>query len=162
DQRRAFIASNLQFPSTPAADSALVQQLGIRDTGFFRKLDPKLRIPESYQTNLGVERYLGRGLAVEINFTATRGAHLWREFNVNAPVLPPNYANFSEYLASRDFPNFRQSPGGPRRLYNAGNAGELVRFVFEAPNPASPNSVGRVIEFGVPVSLFNLNSISSG
>src|SRR5262249_42307668 len=54
DQRRAFIASNLQFPSTPAADSALVQQLGIRDTGFFRKLDPKLRIPESYQTNLGV------------------------------------------------------------------------------------------------------------
>ena len=68
---------------------------------FSRRLDPGLRIPESFQTNFGVERDLGKGLVIEANFTLNRSLHLWREFNANAPVLPQGYQNFSEYLTSR-------------------------------------------------------------
>src|SRR5204862_7114801 len=103
DQRRAFIAANLNFPQTLRAGSALVQQFGVTNTAFSRRLDPALKIPESYQINAGIEHDLGRGFSVEANFTFTRGIHLWREFNANAPLLPSGYANFTEFLPSRDF-----------------------------------------------------------
>jgi hypothetical protein len=143
---RAFIAANIHFPET------LMPDFGMLRTNFSRRLDPKLRIPESYQINAGAERDLGRGYAVDANFTLTRGIHLWREFNVNAPVLPRGYKNFSEFLGSRDFINFSRS------LYGAATAGELVRFVYGS---STVNSVGRMTEFGVPVSVMNLNSPSS-
>ena len=143
---RAFIAAHVRFPET------LTPDFGALITNFSRRLDPALRIPESYQLNAGVERDLGRGYAVEANFTFTRGIHLWREFNANAPVLPSGYRNFSEFLASRDFANFNRS------LYDAATAGELVRFVFGS---STVNSVNRATQFGVPVSLMNLNSPSS-
>jgi hypothetical protein len=142
----AFIAAHIHFPETFTPD------FGVLSTNFSRRLDPKLRIPESYQINAGVERDLGRGYAVEANFTLTRGIHLWREFNANAPMLPAGYKNFSEFLASRDFANFSRS------LYGAATAGELVRFVYGSP---TVNAVSRVTEFGVPISVMNLNSPSS-
>lgn len=157
-QRRAFIAGNLRFPQTLNVDSLLVREFGIKNTAFSRRLDPRLRIPETYQVNAGIERDLGRGYSVEANFTFTRGIHLWREFNVNAPVLPQRYRNFSEFLASRDFPNFINPATTTRPLYNVGTAGELVRFVYGSSNS---NTVNRVVEFGVPVSVMNLNSPSS-
>ena len=150
DQRRAFIAEHLRFPEKLSSDSGLVRDFGVPNTDFSRRLDPALRIPESYQLSAGVERELGRGFSVEANFTLTRGIHLWREFNANAPVLPAGYRNFSEFLTSRDFTNFT------RTLYNASTAGELVRFVY-----GDSNTVSRVVEFGVPVSVMNLNSPSS-
>ena len=101
----------------------LVREFGVLNTDFSRRLDPRLRIPESYQLNAGVERDLGRGYSVEANFTFTRGIHLWREFNANAPVLPAGYSNFTEFLASRDFANFVNPLTGVRPLHNAGNAG---------------------------------------
>lgn len=159
-ERRTFIAANLTFPKVLSVDSTLVKQFGVLNSGFSRRLDPNLRIPESYQANVGVEREAGKDLVVEANYTFNRGLHLWREFNANAPRLPAGFQNFSEYLASRDFANFR-SPTGTRPLHNVASAGELVRFVFQPRDPASPNSVVRVMEFGVPISLVNLNSFTS-
>jgi hypothetical protein len=130
----------------------------VRNVDFSRRLDPALRIPESYQLNAGIERDLGRGYSVEANFTFTRGIHLWREFNANAAVLPAGYSNFSEFLASRDFANFINPVTGARPLYNVATAGELVRFVYGSENT---NTVNRSTEFGVPVSVMNLNSSSS-
>ena len=161
EQRRAFIAANIRFRQALSVDATLVQQFGVLNTEFLRRLDPSLRIPESYQLNAGVERDLGHGYAVETNFTFTRGIHLWREFNANAPVLPNGYQNFTEFLASRDFANFANTLTAVRPLHNAGNAGELVRFLHAGLNPENPNAVTRVIEFGVPVSVMNLNSTSS-
>jgi hypothetical protein len=161
EQRRAFIAPNIRFPDTLHADSDLVRQFGVLNSDFLRRLDPALRIPESYQLNAGVERDLGRGYSVEANFSFTRGIHLWREFNANAPVLPAGYNNFTEFLASRDFANFANPVTTLRPLFNAGNAGELVRFGHSVFNSENPNTVGRVLEFGVPVSLMNLTSTSS-
>jgi hypothetical protein len=157
-QRRAFITANLRFPQTLNIDSSLVRNLGVRNTNFSRRLDPHLRIPESYQVNAGIERDLGRGYSVEANFSFTRSIHLWREFNANAPVLPTGYRNFSEFLASRDFPNFISPATRTRPLYNAATAGELVRFIYSGTDT---NTVVRSIEFGVPVSVMNLNTASS-
>lgn len=161
DFRRDFISKNLQFPDVLTADSALVKQFGVLNTGFSRRLDPGLRIPESYQANVGFEQDLGHGYVFETNITFNRGLHLWREFNANAPRLPAGFKNFSEYLGSRDFANFRSSGSGLRPLYNVSTAGELVRFVFSPTDPANPNAVVRVSEFGVPISLINLNSFTS-
>jgi len=88
--------------------------------------------------------------------------HLWREFNVNAPALPKGFKNFTEYLATRDFANFVSVPGGLRPLYNGSSpaAGDLVRFVT-AVNPADPNAISRINEFGVGVNVISLNSVSS-
>ncbi|HKO42873.1 MAG TPA: TonB-dependent receptor [Pyrinomonadaceae bacterium] len=161
DFRRNFIATHLQFPEALTSDSPLVRQFGSVNLGFSRRLDPKLRIPESYQANVGFERELAGGFVFESNFTFNRGLHLWREFNANAPRLPNGFRNFSEFLGSQDFANFANGLPGPRPLYNASTAGELVRFVSAPPNPANPNAIVRVVEFGVPVSIFNLNSFSS-
>jgi hypothetical protein len=174
DFRRAFITANLRFPETLTVDSPLVRNFGVLNAGFSRRLDPALRIPESYQANVGFERDLGQGFVFETNYTFNRGLHLWREFNANAPRLPAGFKNFSEYLGSRDFVNFKSSPFGIRPLYNAGGAGELVRFSFGpfnsanparcagSFNPANPDSGGCINESGIPVTIFNLNSFSSG
>src|SRR5205085_11635609 len=85
DQRRAFIAANIRFPQTLTATSNVARQFGVANSNFSRRLDPALKIPESYQLNAGVERDLGHEYAVEANFSFTRALHLWREFNANAP-----------------------------------------------------------------------------
>ncbi|HEY0547086.1 MAG TPA: TonB-dependent receptor [Pyrinomonadaceae bacterium] len=172
-ERRAFIAANINFPQTFTTASTLIQQYAVHNTAFLRRLDPALRIPESYQANLGFERELGRGLVFEANYSLNRGIHLWREFNANAPALPAGYRDLTEYLLSRDFPNFRAGAGGIRPLYDVTSAGELVRFTlapFDPMNPArcpspftpsNPDVVGCIVEFGVPVTLINLNSFTS-
>jgi hypothetical protein len=161
EQRRKFIADNLHFPQPLSLDSLLVQQFAVRNTNFTRHLDPTLRIPESYQANLGFERELRHGFVFEANYTWNRGIHLWREFNANAPVLPKSYSDWTNFLLARDFVNFRDSLTGTRPLYNAASAGELVRFTLTSSDPTNPNAVGRINEFGVPISLVNLNSFSS-
>src|SRR5438132_8675843 len=160
-QRRAFISANLHFPQTLTLASPLTKQFGMLNSGFSRRLDPKLRIPESYQTNVGIERQIGSNLVFEANYTWNRGLHLWREFNVNAARLPKGFKNFTEYLASRDFANFLSRPGGVRPLLNSSTAGDLVRFVLMPSDLENPNSVVRIVEFGVPISLVNLNSFTS-
>jgi hypothetical protein len=160
-ERRAFIAANLSFPATLNLDSPVVKQFGALQTNFTRRLDPRLRIPESYQANVGVERELARGFVLEANYTFNRGIRLWREFNANAPRLPRGYKDFAAYLLARDFPNFRDA-AGTRPLYNTQAAGELVRFTLAAPDAANPDAIARVVESGVPVTIFNLDSFSSG
>lgn len=161
EARRLFIASNLNFPNALTLDSDLVREFAVRNSEFSRRLDPHLRMPESYQTNVGLEHDVGKGFVVEANLTMNRGIHLWREFNANAPLLPPGFANFSAYLASQDFANFRIGQTGIRPLYNASSAGELIRFVLLPVDPSNPNAVVRINEFGLPLSIINLNSISS-
>ena len=156
---RAAVLSQIHFPQSLTQDSAIVRQFGTLNAGFSRRLDPTLRIPESYQANIGFERELPRSWVFEANYTYNRSLHLWREFNVNAPRLPAGFANFTQYLATRDFPNF--ATNGVRPILNTSTAGELVRFVLAPPNPADPNAVVRITELGVSVSQVNLNAFSS-
>jgi hypothetical protein len=156
-ERRAFIDANLRFPRTLTADSPLVRDFGTRLTDFSRRLDPDLKIPESYQAHVGFEHELGRGFVVEANYTFNRGLRLWREFNANAPRVPLGFKDFTEYLLSLDFANFRDA-SGVRPVYGASTAGELVRFTLAPPDA---DNITRVIEFGVPVTVFNLGSVGS-
>jgi hypothetical protein len=160
EERRNFIVAQLHFPDTLTTDSALVKQFGSLNTDFSRQLEPSLRIPESYQMNFGIEHDIGSGFSLEANATFTRGIHLWREFNANAPQLPAGYRDFTSFLASRDFANFVNPTTRLRPIYGVSNAGELVRFVFQS-TAENPNSVNRMVEFGVPVSIFNLSSPTS-
>lgn len=159
--QRTAVLNQIRFPTPLTADSPLVRQFGTLNTGFSRRLDPTLRIPESYQANVGIERELPKRWVFEANYTYNRGIHLWREFNVNAPRLPAGFQNFTQYLATRDFPNFLSAPGGTRPIISTTTAGDLVRFVLAPPDPANPNNVVRIFELGIPISLVNLNAFTS-
>jgi hypothetical protein len=159
--QRAAVLNQIHFPQPLTAGSPLVTQFGVLNTGFSRRLDPTLRIPESYQANIGIERELPHKWVVEANYTYNRSLHLWREFNVNAPRLPSGFTNFTQYLATRDFPNFLSAPGDTRPIINTSTAGDLVRFVLTPPDAANPNNVVRIFELGIPISLVNLNAFTS-
>lgn len=91
------------FPAVLTPDHPLVQQYiaaGLNDNSFFRSLDPNLKIPESYQFNVGFERELTKGLVFEANFTLNRTIRLWRETNTNAPVIPSGFVDMADYLAN--------------------------------------------------------------
>ena len=178
EDEQAFVVANLTFPEVLTPDSPLVKKYGLLATNFSRRLDPSLRIPESYQANIGFEREVGTGFVFEANYTFNRGIHLWREFNANAPQLPAGFKDFTEYLLSRDFPNLRSGPVGTRPIFNQTGAGEFVRFTLDpfdladfdpsftdacasSANPDNPDFGGCIREFGVPITLINLNSFSS-
>ncbi len=72
-----------------ATQSFTVRQLS-RSGNVFRSIEDDIKIPESYQFNVGFERELFKGIVFESNLTYNRTARLWREYNPNAPVLPAN------------------------------------------------------------------------
>jgi hypothetical protein len=175
---RDFIADHLTFPNVLTPNSPLVREFGLLNRNFSRRLDPHLRIPESYQANVGFEREIGGGFVFETNYTFNRGIHLWREFNANAPRLPAGFKDFTEYLLSRDFPNVASPISGLRPLFDQQGAGEQVRFTLSpfdlsnfdpsitspcdpSANPDNPDFGGCIREFTSNITIINLNSFSS-
>jgi hypothetical protein len=85
-----------RFPNPVTLDTAIpINAAGATRTvrelsrpGAFRDLDPNIKIPESYQFNIGFEREIFKGITFETNFTLNKTIHLWREYNANAPILP--------------------------------------------------------------------------
>jgi hypothetical protein len=91
---RDFLSTQVPNPLTlqtlvpvNATQSFTVQQLA-RPSTEFRSLSSDIKIPESYQFNVGFEREIFKGIVFETNVTYNKTVHLWREFNPNAPVLP--------------------------------------------------------------------------
>lgn len=68
-----------------------------------RSVDPTLKIPESYQFNIGFEREIAKGLVFEANYTWNKTVRLWRDRNINTPVLPAGYADWTAYLIANPF-----------------------------------------------------------
>jgi len=108
---RTFLSTNFPNPLTldtqiPISATATRSVRDLSRPGAFRDLDPNLKIPESYQFNVGFERELFKGLVFESNFTLNKTVRLWRETNVNAPRLPDGtpdrdgngQVNFTDYL----------------------------------------------------------------
>ncbi len=69
-----------------------------------------LKIPESYQFNVGFEREVLKGFVFEANYTWNKTVHLWGESNPNAPSLAianarlgTNYADWTSYLDANNF-----------------------------------------------------------
>jgi len=68
-----------------------------------RSVEPGLKIPESYQFNVGFERELIKNWVFEANYTWNKTVHLWRDYNPNAPILPAGYADWTDYLIHNPF-----------------------------------------------------------
>jgi len=149
------ILSAIEFPN-PVADRNLIERFGLSETEFLRRISPELEIPYTIQTGFGIERELSRNLAVTLDYIFTRGAHLWRESNINAPRLPDGFANFTEYLLSRDFDN-RPNLHGVRPI--TGTSADIVRFDLSANSSSTPGAV-RIVN-GLRVLMLGLNTIRS-
>ena len=88
-----------------------------------RSVDADLKIPESYQFNIGFEREIFKGWVFEANYTWNKTVHLWRDSNPNAPslglansLLHKNYKDWTEYLRENPFSITNQN--GTTRTYN--------------------------------------------
>ncbi|HWP43494.1 MAG TPA: TonB-dependent receptor, partial [Blastocatellia bacterium] len=149
----------LQFVRFPRAimDRGLIERFGMKETEFLRRVSPDLEVPYTIQTGFGIERQIARKTVVTADYIFTRGAHLWRETNINAPVLPPGYSSFTEYLLSRDFDN-RPDRGGVRPL-TATNA-DVVRFDLGAGTSSTPGALRT--SNGLRVLTLGLNAPRSG
>jgi hypothetical protein len=145
----ASLLPTLRFPEVLAPGDPRVIQYGIRETAFRRRLEPSFRLPESHQSSLGFEFEVRRGLKIEANYVFNRGAHLWREVNINAPRLPVGFASFSELLRARDFDNALDPLTGMRPITTTGNA-DIVRFnLSQTPSQTAQEGGKRIIVFGL-------------
>lgn len=90
-----------------------------------RSVDSGLKIPESYQFNVGFERELFKGLVFEANYTWNKTVRLWRDRNINVPLLPAGYEDWTAYLLANPFV-FTNANGTTRtyRFY-AGNVSSI-------------------------------------
>ena len=148
----AGVLSAVRFPQ-PITDQSLVTRFGVAETSFLRRIDDDIEIPYTIQTGLGIERQISKNLVATLDYIFTRGAHLWRETNVNAPVLPPGFASFTEYLVSRDFDN-RPDANGERPV--SGSNADVVRF-DTGTNTSTSSGAIRVVN-GLRVLTLGLNA----
>lgn len=142
----------VHFPQ-PISDNTLIDKFGLAETKFLRRVSPDLEIPYTVQTGIGIERQLTKSLVATADYIYTRGAHLWRETNANAPVLPAGFDNFTQYLMSRDFDNRAGSIGG--RPISGSNA-DVVRFDTSANTSTTSGAIRT--ENGVRVLTLGLNT----
>lgn len=114
-----------------------------------------LKIPESYQFNVGFEREVLKGFVFEANYTWNKTVHLWGESNPNAPslaaansMLGTNFQSWTEYLQSIT----SATPG-------VGN----LRFVLGSTTDAvgtSSTTTGTGCSAATPCTVVNLNTIN--
>lgn len=86
DQNTGFSTGNLSSAGNP-----------------LRSVEANLKIPESYQANVGFEREIGKGFVFEANYTWNKTIRLWRDYNPNVPVLPAGFNDWTEYLLANPF-----------------------------------------------------------
>lgn len=173
DTRRTAILAAIarQFPNSFATESGLRTLVSnacatvtttfpcSSSTGFFanpgdegnplRSVDPRLKIPESYQFNVGFEREIFKGWVFEANYTVNKTVRLWRDRNINAPVLPTGYADWTEYLINNPF----QLSPTRRYTFYLGATGDSVGLL----NPLNNQNCTTT----TPNCLVNLNTTST-
>ncbi|MDQ2747180.1 MAG: carboxypeptidase regulatory-like domain-containing protein [Acidobacteriota bacterium] len=155
DVKAAIAAANCGTPTAPVVCS---QNLGfVTNTSNaanpLRTVDPNLKIPESYQFNIGFEREIGKGLVFEANYTINKTANLWREYNTNAPIVPAGFNDFTAYLLAN-----------PYRFTNVNGTVRTYTFVLGPQNDSSgvATSTGGSCSTTAAVNcIVNLNSVNS-
>ena len=118
-----------------------------------RKVDADLKIPESYQFNVGFEREVFKGWVFEANYTWNKTVHLWRDFNSNAPSLAlanarlgTHYSDWNDYLRHNTYSLTNQN-GTTTRTYR-----------FESGLANDPSGVGTCLFTTTNTCVVNLNS----
>jgi hypothetical protein len=149
------LLQEVRFPH-PVTDPRTIARHGIGEKEFLRRISDELEIPYTIQTGFGVERQFGRRLVITADYIFTRGAHLWRETNINAPRLPHGFSSLTDFLLSRDFDN-RPLAGG-RRPISAANA-DVVRFDLGTNTSTTRGAI--TTEHGLRVLTLGLNAARS-
>ena len=111
-----------------------------------RRIDPGIKIPESYQFNIGFERDLGRGFVFETNYTFNRTVHLFREFNANTYNLPEGFTDYNDYLVNGfSSPTLRFVNGDPNDIVGVATTGGVttVNLASRNPSAAATTPIGR-------------------
>jgi len=109
---RCQFLRRVAFPNALTRDELIgietqLRQAGVltgAQTGFstpannLRRIDPALKVPESYQFNVGFEREIGNKFVFETNYTFNKTVRLFREFNANPYNLPAGFRDYNDYL----------------------------------------------------------------
>jgi len=149
------VLSAVRFPR-PITEQTLVDRFGLAERRFLRRVSAEIEIPYTLQTGVGIERQVTKSLVATIDYIFTRGAHLWRETNINAPVLPFGFQNFTQYLESRDFDN-RPGSNGSRPI--ASSNADVIRFDASANTSSTSGAIK--VENGVRVLTLGVNALRS-
>ncbi|MEJ7849366.1 MAG: hypothetical protein WKF92_14895 [Pyrinomonadaceae bacterium] len=139
-----------------------------------RRIDPTLKVPESYQFNAGFERDLGGGFVFETNYTFNRTIRLFREFNANPYNLPEGFNDYNDYLVNGfSNPTLRFVNGDPSDTIGVSTAAGVTTVNLASRNPSSAaltpigrsrstlNLLGRKLGVGFPDQIDQVASIGS-
>ena len=116
-----------------------------------RSVEANLKIPESYQFNVGFEREVIKGWVFEANYTWNKTVHLWRDSNPNAPRLPTGFADWAAYLVAN---TYTLGPGRQYAFYLGTNTAD-GSGLHTAPNGTT------VCGTTTPLCYVNLNTINT-
>lgn len=111
---RCQFLRQVSFPEALSLEELLSIEAALRQagaltptqTGFstpannLRRIDPDIKVPESYQFNVGFEREIGKGFVFETNYTFNRTIRLFREFNANPYNLPSGFLDYNDWLVN--------------------------------------------------------------
>ena len=100
-QVQYFVANPLFYPAIPTLDEIAAAKLNPT----IRTLDPGMQTPYLMQGVLGVDRQLPKNTSLSVNYIVTRGVHMLRTRNINAPMADGTYplgdiGNVYQYDAS--------------------------------------------------------------
>jgi hypothetical protein len=140
-----------------SGDSSLVREFGVLNTDFSRRLDPALRIPESYQLNAGVERDLGRGYSVEANFSS-HAAYICGANSMQMHPCCPRVTTTSPNISLRAISRTSRIPQPPRVCFTTPQPRANWSGLFMETRRQYSRSRDRVWRAGF---VMNLNSPSS-
>ncbi|HQU83203.1 MAG TPA: TonB-dependent receptor [Pyrinomonadaceae bacterium] len=105
-----------------------------------RSVEPDLKIPESYQFNVGFEKEIAKGWVFEVNYTRNKTVRLWRDRNINVPVLPSGYNDWTAFLVANPY-TFTNANGTVRtyRFYT-GNVSSVGTSTTQGGTTACPTT----------------------
>jgi hypothetical protein len=116
--------SNIAIPGTQPAPSASVPNFPASTCCIFpQTVDPNFRVPYVQQWNLGIQRQLGAGLTLELNYVGNKANRLYRIIDGN----PPNNGLIAQLRA------YCADPTYPQRLQ--------VAIANNTPITPNPNNI---------------------
>lgn len=185
---RCQVLRRIGFPNAAARDELIAIETQLRQagvlsaaqTGFstpannLRRLDPNLKVPESYQFNAGFEREIGAGFVFESNYTFNKTVNLFREFNANPYNLPIGFRDYNDYLINGfSNPALRFVNGDPTDAGGVSTAGGVTTVNLASRNPSTASgtpiararaaleSLGRRLGSGFPSQIDQVASIGN-
>src|SRR5262249_15602311 len=95
-----------------------------------RPLDPNLKAPYDINMSIGVEQQLPKGIVGSVTYMRSRGLHLFRTRNINAPTSFSLEPDPDPSKPARLIPNYPNLTGGFVYELESSGISETNRIVF--------------------------------